>query len=157
MNRESIYAALFARVGAAVWPALPLSGKTTFTTVSRKIQGWGDVPLDQMPALFQTQVYERIKRDPGKPPVYILGVEWRVYVAHLADQDISVNPSTSLNYVMDGIQMAMEPNASDGDPQRNTLGRTVYDCKMVGEIKDFEGDLGDLGVLLIPVEIVVPF
>lgn len=157
MNRENIYAALFARISAATWPAIPISGATTWASASRKMQGWAEVPPGNMPALFQTQVSERVKRDPGKPPVWTLMVELRVYVAHLANTDQSVIPTQQLNPILDAIQAAMEPTFVDGDPQRCTLGKLVYDCKIVGEVKDFEGDLGDLGVLVIPVEIIVPF
>lgn len=157
MGREAIYAALFARVSAITWTAIPISGKTTWGAASRKLLGWGDVPSDQMPAIFQTQVYERVQRDVNRPPRYVLGVEWRVYVAHLAQSDSEVIPTQQLNPILDAIQLAMEPNGTDGSPETNTLGKLVYDCKIVGEIKNFEGDLGDLGVLLIPVEIQVPF
>lgn len=157
MNREAIYSALFARVAAATWAAIPITGATAFVAKSRKRLGLAETPPDQMPALYQTQLSELVKRDVGKPPIYTLKVELLVYVSHLADTDNTVIPTQQLNPILDAIQAALEPQPIDGDAQKNTLGKLVYDCKIVGEIKNYEGDLGDFGVLAIPVEIIVPF
>lgn len=157
MNREAIYAALFARVSGATWAAIPITGATGFIAASRKRVGLAETPPDQMPALYQTQVAEDVVRKPGQPAIVTLKVQWLVYVCHLANVESTVIPTQQLNPILDAMQLAMEPNGTDGDPQRCTLGRLVYDCKIAGKINNYEGDLGDFGVLEIPVEIIVPF
>lgn len=158
MNRENIYQSVFNRVTAATWAALPVSGATGFKTASRKLVAWDAVSTDQMPALYQQQMRETVTRQPNLPPKWALQVRWYVYVAHLASQDGSATliPSVQLNAILDAIQAAIEPQTADGPLIKNTLGGLAYEAKIVGTVENFEGDLGDFGVLVIPAEILVP-
>lgn len=157
MNREAIYAALFARVKAATWPALSEGGATTWAVSSRKLLHWSQVPKESMPALFQTQRSEEVVRQRNLPSKWVLKCELYVYVATLAQQDATVIPSQQLNPIMDAIQKQFEALPGDGTLDRCTLGGLVDECKIAGVVDDFEGDLGDLGVLIIPAEITVPY
>lgn len=155
--REATYAALFARVSAATWAALGgVGGPTTWGTKSRKLVHWTKAPLDAMPCLYQKQVDEDVMRTPNLPAHYSLHAELFVYVATLARQNSEIVPSSQLNVIMDAIEAALEPQPASGEVERTTLGGLVYECVIRGKVENFEGDLGDLGVLIVPVEIVVP-
>ncbi len=112
-----------------------------------------------MPCLFQTQRTETVTRERGKPPIWVLRAEIFIYVKTLAGQDYEVIPSSQENPILDAVLNILEPNAypSQADAlERTTLGGLVDQCKVVGTIENFEGDLGDLGVLIVPVEMIVP-
>lgn len=157
MIRETIYAALFARVAACTWAPLSEGGATTWAVSSRKLRHWDDTDKSEMPALFTKQVSELEVRQRNLPSKWTLKIELYVYVATLAQQDKTVIPASQLNPILDSIQKALQPQPSvDQSLERNTLGGLVDECKQAGEILNFEGDLGDLGALIIPVEIVVP-
>lgn len=157
MIRENIYAALFARVAAATWSPLGgVGGPTTWGKTGRKILAPNQIPADNMPALFQVQVGETVVRQTNLPPKYTLHAELHVFVTTLARQDLTIIPSSVLNVVLDAIETALEPQGADGTMERCTLGGLVYTCRILGKIEIFEGDLGDLGVAVVPVEILVP-
>lgn len=159
-TREPIYAALFAKVSGATWAAQSLTTATAFVTKSRKLRHWVDVQKEEMPALFQTQRTEPVTRESNRPPRWKMNVELFIYVATIAQQDADIIPSQQQNPIMDAIMQSLEPDAGSvvpgGGLDRCTLGGLVYDCKISGVVENFEGDLGDLGVLIVPVEITVP-
>ncbi len=159
ITREPIYAALFARVAAATWAALGPDAITAFKLTSRKLLHWTDPSIiDSMPCLFQTQRTETVIRERGKPPIWKLNVELFIYVKTLANQDAAVIPSQQENPILDAVVAILEPSAypsQKDSPDACTLGGLVNYCKVQGTVENFEGDLGDLGVLIVPVEIVV--
>lgn len=158
-TREAIYAALFARVSAATWAALGPDSIITWVTTGRKLRHWSEVDQSALPCLFQTQRTETIIRTRNEPPIWKLAVEFFIYVKTLAQQDDAIIPSQIENPILDAVCAIMEPNAYAPQKdaiERCTLGGLVDQCKLVGTVENFEGDLGDLGVLIVPVEIVVP-
>lgn len=159
-TRETIYAAAFARALTATWAAFGPDSTTTFKSSGRKLQHWDGFPVENMPYLGQRQDRERQVRPGNKPPMWLLQIEWYVYLNTLAQGDATIVPSTQINTILDALQAALEPNAGgakDGSQERCTLGGLVYECKISEkEIEDFEGYLGDLGVVIVPVEILVP-
>lgn len=159
--RETIYQTLFAKVAGISWSVLGPANSTKFGPNSaRKLRHWTNVQKEEMPILFQTQRREQVVRPPNRPPRWTLELEWFVYVTTLAQQDATINPSTQLNVILDALMQALEPDAGalapGGGLDRCTLNGLVYDCKISGVVENFEGDLGDLGVLIVPVEITVP-
>ena len=56
-KREDIFTALFAKLSAASFTR-EVNGSTTFKTVSRRIKLWGEVPVDQRPAMFMVERHE---------------------------------------------------------------------------------------------------
>lgn len=137
MNRETIYSALFSKVSSAA----------NFTTVARRLRHEGDVPREEMPALFQLQAGEDINRLRGVPPSYTLSVELWLY-AHADDTEA---PSSVLNPLIDAVTAALEPSL-DSDTQ--TLGlANVSHCWISGRIEIFEGILGNTAIAIIPVNI----
>lgn len=139
MNREPIYAALFAKV----------SNLPGIVTSSRKLKHWNDVnPADQ-PALFQTQNGENAIIKTGLPTKWSMDVDLYVY-CH-AGNDPDATPSTDLNVILDAIEEALKPDYSG----YQTLGGLVFDCCIDGKIETDEGILGPQSVAIIPIKIMV--
>ena len=133
MNRESIYAVLFALV------------PSEFATVSRTLKHWEDVPPEGMPALFQSQADEEITAKPNLPPLVQGGVNWWLYV-----RSESGSPSTIINPLVDACFAALSPV---GDAL--TLGGLVDQCYIDGKIETDEGTLGSIAVAKIPIIFIV--
>jgi len=135
MNREAIYAALFAMVS-------PLDG---LVTVSRRLRHWSDVPSSETPALFQAQGKQSVARPAanGLPSKYELDATIYVYV-NTVDQV----PGTVLNPIVDAITQIFDPNPV-GAPQM--LGGLVQWARVEGTIETSEGTLGDVEVCMIPI------
>jgi len=140
MNREAIYQALFAKV----------SGAAGFATQSRRLRHWSDVGAAEQPALFQVQKGETAHRDAGLPPRWTLAVDLFLYAQAPDDQSA---PSSVLNPLLDAIEAALTP-----DPVTNlqTLGGLVAHCWIAGKVETDEGVLGGQGVVIVPIEILVP-
>lgn len=144
MNRETIYAALFAK----------LSASAGYVTTSRKLRHWNDVSSEEQPALFVAQRSEVVERPRGLPPKWALTVDVYVYVSTAAQQDSSVIPSQMLNPLIDALEAALA--ADDLANNACTLGGLVSRCYIDGAIETSEGTLGDQEVAIVPVTIVVP-
>jgi hypothetical protein len=140
LDREPIYAALFAR----------LSGISSLKTKSRRLRHWTDVPSEEQPALFQAQVREVITPRTGMPSRVKFDVDLYLYVNVLADQDQS--PSEVFNPILDDIAKAL---ASESPSGKQTLGGIVHSVRISGTIETDEGTLGQQAVLIIPVEVLV--
>jgi hypothetical protein len=139
MNREAIYAALFAKFTAA----------GDYKTSSRKLRHWSDVPSNQQPALFQTQRTEVATTVPGQPTVWNLQVDAYVYVN---TSNRSTAPSQILNPLLDAISAALAPDPFSG---KCTLGGLVQHAWIEGAIQTDEGVLGDQAVAIVPIVIKV--
>ena len=139
MNREPIYAALFAKVSAI--PGL--------VTVSRRLRHWDDVPDVEQPALFQVQKRELQVPRKGLPAKVTF--ECELYLYANSGNDMSTTPATLINPLMDAIEQALKPDVNGFQ----TLGGTVSHCWIEGEILGDEGYLGPQGVQIIPVKILV--
>jgi hypothetical protein len=141
-SRESIYAALFAKLSGI--GALALSG--------RKLRHIEDVPPAQFPAGFQVQLSEDVLQEFNKPPVYTLRIEWWLYAFQ---PDPAVAHSPQLNALVDAALSALNvtvagPNASQ------TLGGIVTAVWLDGRIDYVDGALDNSSFVRIPIAIKVP-
>jgi hypothetical protein len=141
MNRETIYAALYTKLSAAAG----------FTTTSRRLKHWADVPPTDQPALFVSQRAETNNpMPPGLPPRYTFHVD--VYLYANTGADSGVPPATILNPLLDAVHAALAPNYNTG---KQNLGGLVEHCWIEGDTQTDEGTLGSQGVFIIPVSILV--
>src|SRR5947209_6807375 len=122
MNREAIYAALFALVSAA--PGL--------VTVSRKLRHWSDVPQSERPALFQAQKSETPTQTTGRPASWLLAADLYIYVSTAG----AASPGEVLNPILDHLAAQLD-NRAAGVPQ--TLGGLVQWARIEGTIETSEG------------------
>ena len=140
IEREAIYAALFARV----------AGAAQFVTAARRLQHWSSLTPAEQPALFMRQKSEvAATKALGAPTVWTLVVDLYVY-AHAADPYVA--PATALNPLIDNIEAALAPLAATG-VQDLGLPAMVQHAYIAGKIVMDEGVLRDQAVAIIPVEI----
>lgn len=140
MNRETIYAALFAKVSAAA----------AFKTTSRRLKHWDNVAAGDHPALFQVQKGEMPEQRRGLPPKWHLDADLYVYARSGADPAIA--PAIELNALIDAIETALAPSPVTGF---QTLDGLVSHCWISGRIETDEGVLGDQAIAIIPIEILI--
>lgn len=138
ISREPIYAALYAK----------LQGAASFTTTSRRLRHWNDVPAEQQPAMFMAQRNEVAATQRGLPTEWTLNVDVYVY----ARTDGGADPGPIINPLLDAIEAALAPNAVES---AQTLGGLVHWCRIEGAIETDEGTLGDQAVAIIPITIFV--
>ncbi|WP_423396027.1 hypothetical protein [Burkholderia sp. LMG 21824] len=144
IQREPIYAALFALVQSAVAPYA--------VTIGRRFQLASQVPPSEQPAVFQVQKSERIAHERrGLPKKYHLFVDLVVYAQA---GDSAAIPATAVNTILDAIDNALAP--APGDPMNNqTLGGLVEHAWIEGEVLIVEGTLQDQSVAIVPVQMYV--
>jgi hypothetical protein len=138
INREAIYAALFAKLAA--------SGG--YVTTDRRLKHWADVPKENQPALFMAQTGEIGERATGQPTKWTLSVD--VYVYCRAEEEAA--PGPIINPLLDSIEAALEPTVVESV---QTLGGLVHHCRINGAIETDEGTLGAQAVAIIPITITV--
>jgi hypothetical protein len=135
MNRENIYAALFAAV----------SGVPGLVTASRRLKHWSDVSSSDLPALFLAQGKQTVV-----PPAAIgLPTRWTLEATiylYVGTQGAAA-PGTALNPIVDAIAALFDPRG--GVPK--TLGGLVEWARIEGAIETSEGMFGDVEVCMVPV------
>ena len=145
MNREAIHAALFEL----------LDGAYGFNSSARRIKHWDDVNSSDFPALFLVHKYDTVEYlSKGAPPKYKMLFDVVIYVN--TDGDHSTPSVSLMNPIIDAMDSvfgsAPYPLGND-----QTLGGLVCYCRMGGgNMQTDEGALGDIGVAIIPVEVLVP-
>ncbi len=141
MNRESIITALFALVSAAA----------PFATASRRLQLWSSVAAADKPAVFlceRSEIYTHASE--AVPATVTLNVDIYIYID--AGKDQSVFPISTLNQLIDAVDLALAPNPLTG---LQTLGGLASHCWIEGKIMKDAGDLDGDGVAIIPLKILV--
>ncbi len=140
IDRETIYAALFAR----------LSGAAAFATTARRLRHWNELTPAEQPALFMRQKAETATVPTlGAPTVWTLGVDLYVY-AHSSDPYAA--PAMVLNPLIDAVETALAPVAATGVQDLGLPAMVQHAC-IAGKIEIDEGTLRDQAVAIIPVEI----
>lgn len=140
ITRETIYAALFSVV----------STSAGYITKRRKPEHWDNISPPDMPAIFMAQMGEHVKQQRGLPAVWELDVELYVYVH--TNGDANHTPAQLINPLLDAICTALAFDPATGT---NTLGGTVHHCWIEGKVTTDEGALGEIGVAIVPIKILV--
>jgi len=141
VNREEIYSALFDLV----------SGAYKFTTKSRRLRHWSDVTPAMQPALYQAQGNESIEL-PGRGIPAKVTLRAKLYIYARSGGTPDSVPATIINTLLDAVDAAL---ATTDASEEQTLGGLVSHCRVVGTIETDEGVLGDQGLAIVPIEIVV--
>lgn len=137
MNREAIYAALFAR----------LSSIAGLKTKSRILKHWNDVPVEQRPALFMSQAGESPQTQTGEASRWLLMVDVYVYV----QTDGTNPPGSVLNPILDAIEAVFPLHPITGKHTFDAPG--VEWARIEGQIQTDEGTLGNQAVAIVPIHI----
>ena len=146
-DREAIFAALFALVS-------PTSVYAWASTPSRRLKLWGDVPLDQRPALYQFEgVEEDVTWTNLANPKVVLQAKLFVY---LNSKDTSVIGATQMNQVLNAIYGALIPTGPDAAARGlQTLGGLVQWARIQGKVFRDPGDLDGDGLAIVPISMLV--
>jgi hypothetical protein len=140
MNREPVYAALFALLADAA----------PFVTTSRRLRHWSDVGPAEQPALFMVQKSETADPVKGLPTKWKALVDLYLYVQ---STDTDTAPASLLNPLLDAIEAALAPGVNAGGVQ--TLGGLALHAWIAGKIETDEGVLGGQTVAIVPIELLV--
>lgn len=143
LNRESIYAALLARLAAI----------TSVKTTSRRVQSDPKAvdPADQ-PALFVPAGKEVPQYVPAQPMRWLLRP---AIILYATTDDASVSPSTQLAPIVKDIEEALQWRAGETPVNpggATTLGNTCVHCT-ISEVEYIEDPVGGQGVVFMPLEI----
>jgi hypothetical protein len=162
INREAIFAKLFARLETIVDPTL--AGGKLLRFATRVYQGWDEVAPSQCPAALLLKGDEtRPRRIQGLPPIVSLMASIVLYAKN--DEERQVPASTQLNELITAIEALLErqpgelpstgavfPNNPDGS-YGTTLGGLCFSCQIAGTVQTFEGVLDQDSAVIIPIEI----
>lgn len=157
-SRETIFKALFGLTDGVEWnigtdlaPAM-----VGFKTRTRRIKLFSDVPAAQQPWLGQAEHGETIEQKSGLPYKQVWQAQWMIY--HKAGENPNSEPTVWNNLIIDALQAAIEPSASDPGffDKRNTLSGLVYHCFISGEIFKDPGDIDNQALIIIPIKLLVP-
>jgi hypothetical protein len=144
MTREAAFSALFAVVSAA-YP---------WGQASRRMTLWSDVPAALRPAFFQLEsgpeTYEW-----ASPATPKRTLEAKLFL-YFDSRDPAIPGATAINNALDAIDAGLAPVGSDLSLGRQTLGGTVYDCKIMGVPVRDTGDLDGDGLAVVTVRLVGP-
>lgn len=134
IDREAIWTAVFARVSALA----------DFQETSRKVRSWDD--CENFPVLFLSQGSETtVKTGRGLPNIYTMSGEIYLYVRNKSND----TPATEINALLGKIDDAFPPSG------QVTFDGLVEDCWIEGQIQRDEGVLGDIGVAIVPIKVLV--
>lgn len=139
--REAVSTALFGLLVAA-YP---------WRSSSRRLKLWVDVPLDQRPALYQTEFLPEVYSWTGQPtPKRTLGARLFIYIDA---KDPVVVGATEFNNILDALDGALNPPTGQ---LKQTLGGLCDNCRIKGVSTKEPGDLDGDGVLIVEVELIFP-
>lgn len=142
--RESAVSALLNIVAAAYpWKLGP----------ARRLKLWSDVPAVSRPACFLYEGgQETYSWSESAVPKRV--IEVRLF-AYLSAKDPSVSGAALLNGVIDSLDTVFALAGGDIPLGRNTLGGTVYNCRIDGKILKDPGDLDGDVLLIVPIKLVL--
>ena len=144
MTREAAFSALFVAVSTA-YP---------WGQASRRMKLWSEVPAALRPAFFQLESGPETYQWPSlATPKRTLEAKLFLY---FDARDPTLPGATAINNALDAIDAALAPAGSDLSLGRQTLGGTVYDCKVVAVPVRDTGDLDGDGLAVVAVRLVGP-
>lgn len=156
-TRETIYAALYALVSAAV-----LADGTTpaFARRTRRMRGLDSIPIDDQPLLIFQQNGENASYGSVKTPTnWKFGVVlWIFFWNQILDEaatvtEPEVTPQTQVNNLVDAVESSLYQSADYLLNGRQTLGGLVHHVRIKGEVEVDYGYEDQQGIIKIPIEI----
>lgn len=155
--RKPVSLALFALGQGLTW-SVNSGPAQTFASSFRQVKLWDD-PGANLPMLCQgerTEVIKSVRQ--GMPPVRVWMYDWLIYFNPPTDSDAV--PADTTNAILDQID-ALFPDedsaAQDlGIITGQTLGGLVHRVNISGKITKWQGDLGGVALILVPIAVTVP-
>lgn len=156
IDDELILYTLAQRMAEVRWVRPGSTEEHRFTTVTRKIALFADVPTSQWPWCGQAEHSIQEGQVTNMPYKTILEANWIVY------QNTASTPKVpgaiENNLILKGIRKVLAPRPADiGFPDnRNTLGGLVYHCFISGRVFKDPGDIDGQGMMVVPIKLLVP-
>jgi hypothetical protein len=123
-----------------------------FVSVSRRLEHWDDVTPSDQPALYVIKHSEDVvRRKENLPSVTTFKITLMIYI-RTGDDQTSV-PAETVDTILDAIDTALTPDIMTN---RLTLGGLVSHAFISGEIRIEPGDIDGQGIIIVPVDIMVP-
>jgi hypothetical protein len=121
---------------------------------ARRLKLWSDVPATSRPACFLFEGgQETYSWSENAVPRRIIEVRLFMY---LSAKDPAISGAALLNGVMDSLDSAFALSGGDLILGRNTLGGTVYSCRIDGKVLKDPGDLDGDALLILPIKLALP-
>ena len=130
-----------------------LTSTGIFPKYGRRLRDTESIPAASTPALYIKTSHEEYERpNITLPPIRHIHVEAFIYIDVGTDENAV--PDVVLNTINDQIDALMAPD--DLRSGRLTLGGLVTSAMIRGKVERAAGDVTGKGVLIIPIEIVIP-
>ena len=131
-----------------------LSDMSSIATVTRRFSEFNSISGSaQMPYLMLSKPKEMypVRAITGLPPKRTFMVDITIYIS--AGQDQSSVPDEKVCDILDDLDLALKPPVGQ---EALTLGGLVDHCYINGEVICVPGDLDGIGLIMVPIEIVIP-
>ena len=130
-----------------------LTSTSIFPKYGRRLRDTESIPAASTPALYIKTSHEEYERpNIALPPIRHIFVEAFIYID--VSGDVNSIPDAVLDTLNDQIDVLMQPD--DLRNNRLTLGGLVTSAMIKGKVERAAGDVTGKGVLIIPIEIVIP-
>jgi hypothetical protein len=138
LSRTDVYDALWAKLDALDY----------FTTREQVVRHWADLQPEDMPYLALAMKNQRQEQQQRTPAKVTMPFELYIYVHR---KGASESPARLLMQAIDYVQNGLYQGPA---LTTQTLGLSnVHHCYINGTIETDEGALGDVGVAVVPIEI----
>lgn len=152
-SREDVLNGILASVQNMSFETL-INGKNTWSTTSRRLKLWGDVPADAQPAAYVVEHEEHDEyRNLG---VLRRRLSARVWCYARTDDPNTVGGSL-INTMLESFETQFAMTSADNySTGANTLGGLVYFCRMEGRVFKDPGDIDNQLLLIVPLVVEMP-
>jgi hypothetical protein len=122
---------------------------------ARRLVLWTKVDTNQRPAIYQFEGDPEDWKWTNKAiPIITISVRLFIYTDA---KDENVIGATQLNNILDALKAAFTPTGRDLAQGKFTLGGLVESCRIKGKVFKDPGDIDGDGLLIVPIEIELPF
>lgn len=151
---EAVEQALFDRIKGITWESSIDSAEIGFAHTGRRVKLFSETPAQPSFYLNCTEEDEAPQRN--RPPIVTMRFQIIIY-QKVAKENPEGTPSQEVNKILDAVRAALRPNWTDqGFPDNCTLGDLAHGCNIKGRILRDMGDIDGQGLLIIPVEVILP-
>lgn len=151
---EKVEQALFDRIAQITWDSSINGAEIGFAATSRRVKLFSDAPAQ--PAFYLHCAEEDEQPQRNRPPIVTMRFQIIIY-QKVAKENPEGIPSQEINRILDAVRAALRPDYLDhGYPDNCTLGDLAHGCDIKGRVLRDMGDIDGQGLLIIPVEVILP-
>ena len=131
-----------------------LKTATKFVTVGRKFTDWDQITAAQRPALFLWERGETIayQNEVGQ----VVTMHDDAIICLDPSPEPTRDPISDIDALLDELDRVLAPTTGmDQAMGRQTLGGLVYHCRIQGEIVKASGDVSNISLLIVPINVMI--